>query len=665
MVVGELDVEPGTDWTAIQEIVFPLGPRQVRHLRVLHPQLQPRSVFAALHAGVIHAILARAQADGATADVLAWIGLKDQPDAAQYLAQLPDGNGIADQTSRDILDRWGDQPIGDVYCAALPADLRHRLGEYYTPAPLINKILRGLSGGVVADPACGDGRFLVGALESRSEDEVWGCDLNPLAVAMSRYEAWRALERPSNVPRVRIQWCDFLLNGRAVPTANWPPPTSCWDLKADHFVGNPPWVLWRNLSDGYRRAVAKVFGYTALHQAKGWGARVSAGQTDLAHLFVHESLERVRRCGSVSYVLPRSVFKSPVGPAVVRSGKTIQGRHYAYTKVRECSRAIAFDGVRLEAVIARAQADRIQQYPVEWIVLGEDAALSEGPSKWVAPASPDDEKSGWVEEGEGASLADDQARAQLVARGGINTGGGNGVFHVDILGRDDARAIVLVRNRPVRGFPDRVVEAEVEDFVVRPLLKGSDVLAWHAEPSTSIVIPHDPYDLRKPMTVAKLRETAPHTLRYLELFHRELAGRKELARWGGLWYSLFRIGPYTTASWRVVWPTSAGGRMRAAVLSPDDSTVPDQKVVLVPFEEPLPAHFLCSLLNSDVIRRAVRSGSGLDTSPNLTSRLPFPQWNPQNELHSEIAYLSVHAHTDSGIDEERLNVLASRIYRIP
>jgi hypothetical protein len=663
MVVGARDGGLETDWAEVQEIAFPLGPRQVRRLQALHPQHPPRSVFAALHAGVLRAVLLRAHAEGATAKVAAWIGLEDQAGAAEYLARLPDTGGIAALTSREILDRWAGQPIGDVYCAALPADLRHRMGEYYTPQPLVDKILKPLTGGIVADPACGDGRFLVTALESRAEDEVWGCDLNPLAVAMSRYEVWRALGRPAQAPSVTVQWADFLLDGRAAPAANWPPAMSGWGRTADHFVGNPPWVLWRNLSDGYRSALAKVFGRTALHQASGWGARVAAGQTDLAHLFLHESVERVSASGTVTYVLPRTVFTSPVGPSVIRSGKTVQGRHYAYTKVLECPGGMAFDGVRLLATVAHVQADRMQRYPVEWIVLGEGAALSAGPTRWVAPARPDDERSGWVAGGEAVFLADDQVPAQLVARGGVNTGGGNGVFHVDVLGRDDAGTMVVVRNRPVRGFPARVVEAAVEEFVVRPLLKGSDISAWHAEARMSILLPHDPGDLRKAMTPAELSRTAPGALRYLELFRSELAGRPELARWGGVWYSLFRIGPYTTAPWRVVWPTSAGGSMRAAVLSPDDFAVPDQKVVLVPFEEPLPAHFLCALLNSGVVRRAIRSGSALDASPNLTRRVPLPRWNPQDESHAKIAALSVAAHAASGIDEECLNALVSRIYR--
>jgi hypothetical protein len=620
-------------------------------------------VLGALHRGVLRAILGRAGAEGASPAVLAWLQLADQADATDYLARLPGADGLAERTGEEILARWREQPIGDAYCDVLPPDLRHRLGEHYTPPALVARIVQELAGGVVADPACGDGRFLVSALASRPEDDVWGCDLNPLAVAMSRYEVWRSLGRPAHVPRVRIQWRDFLLNGRARAAAGWPVTTGTPGVEADHFVGNPPWVLWRNLSAGYRSALAGVFGGTALHQATGWGARVSAGQTDLAHLFVHESLQRVTPSGTVTYILPRSVFKSPIGPSVVRSGRTTDGRSYAYTQVIDLPRATAFDGVRLEAVVARAEADRRQEYPVRWTVVGAEGAA--GSTTWVAPSDPDDERSGWVESGQTIRLAAGQDRAQIVARGGINTGGGNGVFHVDVLepARPGSRTAVMVRNRPVRGFPGRVVEVEVERSMVRPLLKGSDISAWQAVPSTSIVLPHDPEDLRRPLPVGRLRETAPRTLGYLESFQEELAGRRELARWGGEWYSLFRIGPYTTAPWRVVWPTSAGSRMRAAVLPPTDPSVPDQKVVLVPFDQELPAHFLCALLNSDVIRRAVRAGSGLDASPNLTRRLPFPRWDPTDETHQRIADCSRKAHAGEEIDERTLNGLVSPLYR--
>ena len=654
------------DSISVHEVIFPLGPRQLRCLHALYPRHSPRTVLAAMHRGVLRATLARAEAEGASPAVLAWLRLADQSDAADYLTRLPDADGLADRTGREILARWGEQPIGDAYCDVLPPDLRHRLGEYYTPPAVVGRIMQGLAGGVVADPACGDGRFLVSALAARPENDVWGCDLNPLAVAMSRYEVWRSLDRPTRVPRVRIQWRDFLLNGRARAAFDWPTTASAPGFEADHFVGNPPWVLWRNLSAGYRGALAEVFGATALHQARGWGARVSAGQTDLAHLFVHESLQRVAPSGTVTYILPRSVFKSPIGPSVIRSGRTTDGRSYGYTQVIDLQQTTVFDGVRLEAVVARAEADRTQEYPVRWVVVnGEAAACASGSTIWVAPFDPDDERSGWVESGQAIRLADGQHRAHLVARGGINTGGGNGVFHVDVLetARPGSRTEVRVRNRPVRGFPDRVVELEVERFMVRPLLKGSDISAWQAAPSMSIVLPHDPEDLRRPLTVPKLRETAPRILGYLESFREELSGRKELARWGGEWYSLFRIGPYTAAPWRVVWPTSAGRRMRAAVLPPTDATVPDQKVVLVPFDQELPAHFLCALLNSDVIRRAIRAGSGLDASPNLTRRLPFPRWNPANEIHRWIADYSRKAHAGEGINEQSLNGLVSRLYR--
>ena len=84
-------------------------------------------------------------------------------------------------------------------------------------------------------------------------------------------------------------------------------------------------------------------------------------------------------------------------------------------------------------------------------------------------------------------------------------------------------------------------------------------------------------DIRNPLAESQLRSAAPRTYAYLSRFRSLLASRKELARWGGRWYSLFRIGPYTTGCWRVVWPHSGAQAFRSAVLAPSDPAVPDQR----------------------------------------------------------------------------------------
>jgi hypothetical protein len=64
-------------------------------------------------------------------------------------------------------------------------------------------------------------------------------------------------------------------------------------------------------------------------------------------------------------------------------------------------------------------------------------------------------------------------------------------------------------------------------------------------------------------------------------------------------YACYDIGPYSFAPYKVAWKALAAG-IRAAVLGASGGrpVVPDHNVVLVPFDEPEGAYFLCAVLNS-------------------------------------------------------------------
>jgi SAM-dependent methyltransferase len=106
-------------------------------------------------------------------------------------------------TTRDLLKQ--------LYQNLMPKQLRHNLGEYYTPDWLAQRLLNQLDGGTfrgdpdkrLLDPACGSGTFLVLAIKAIREygwkntvreadllekilNNVVGFDLNPLAVVSAR-----------------------------------------------------------------------------------------------------------------------------------------------------------------------------------------------------------------------------------------------------------------------------------------------------------------------------------------------------------------------------------------------------------------------------------------------------------------------------------------------
>ena len=144
------------------------------------------------------------------------------------------GEACGEIVSRALLFDWSSQVVEDVFSHLyedfIERTLRHRIGEYYTPWWLVEFIIRrmksrfnvNLAGKLVLDPACGSGRFLVGAFYEKvreGEDHqkayytVIGLDILPLAAAIARAELIIAYKRATgNLPpgTPLIFWGDFL-----------------------------------------------------------------------------------------------------------------------------------------------------------------------------------------------------------------------------------------------------------------------------------------------------------------------------------------------------------------------------------------------------------------------------------------------------------------------
>lgn len=122
-------------------------------------------------------------------------------EVAKTLSDFEPATSTLDPTStRDLLKK--------LYQYLVPQEVRHRLGEYYTPDWLAELLLDevGYDGNTLKrflDPACGSGTFLVLAIQrakdhgtkekwppleiaKRIVSNIWGFDLNPLAVIAAR-----------------------------------------------------------------------------------------------------------------------------------------------------------------------------------------------------------------------------------------------------------------------------------------------------------------------------------------------------------------------------------------------------------------------------------------------------------------------------------------------
>jgi len=126
---------------------------------------------------------------------------------------------------------------------------------------------------------------------------------------------------------------------------------------------------------------------------------------------------------------------------------------------------------------------------------------------------------------------------------------------------------------------------------------------------------------------------------------REFAERTEF-------YAMYGIGEYSFAWHRVAWKRMAS-HMAAAVLSTVDT--PFGKKALISTDTTSfivaktvgEAHYLCAVLNSDVVDSFIRSfssgGRGFG-APSVVQNLAIPRFERSSRLHVRLSRLSQHAH---------------------
>ena len=212
----------------------------------------------------------------------------------------------------------GNDLFGTFYMSLLPKQVRHSLGEHYTPPWLADHVLCqvGFDGGATGrllDPTCGSGVFLLQALmhvrrKAKGQEEIKGAigrvvgmDVNSLAVLAARANYLLALrdclasECPL-APPIHLQ--DVVLQAPKEPGF-------------DFVVGNPPWLGWDHLSDDYRRETKELWQHYGLFSLSGNEARHGGGKKDLAMLVLYAAADRYLRVGGrMGMVVTQTLFQT-------------------------------------------------------------------------------------------------------------------------------------------------------------------------------------------------------------------------------------------------------------------------------------------------------------------------------------------------------------------
>jgi type I restriction-modification system DNA methylase subunit/6-pyruvoyl-tetrahydropterin synthase len=169
-------------------------------------------------------------------------------------------NDFIEELSTYDLTKIRSDIIGRVYEELIPPTEKHRLGQYYTPPPIVELIsefcIRSSKDNVL-DPACGSGGFLIKSYHKLKDlkkkeniflaeeilhkevlDQLYGVDINPFPAQLTSINlAIRNLKTISKNLKVIIN--DFFKVDPLIDIIN----------KFDVIITNPPYTDWREMDN--------------------------------------------------------------------------------------------------------------------------------------------------------------------------------------------------------------------------------------------------------------------------------------------------------------------------------------------------------------------------------------------------------------------------------
>jgi hypothetical protein len=244
--------------------------------------------------------------------------------------------------------------------------------------------------------------------------------------------------------------------------------------------------------------------------------------------------------------------------------------------------------------------------------------------------------------------------------------------------------ILLITNPLLPGQKKKVkqVDALIEADLVYPLIRGKEVKKWHVKSDLGyIILPVDNKGATILSAIMKVKYSNAWT--YFLKFVHDLINRggepyksklepyrkvkynriNELLekipiieKRSPPFYWLFNVSP-SLSSYKVVWKYIAGAirgkaKFSCAVLEPIHdryvgykTVIPNEKLMLVPLDKAEEAYYLAGVLNSSYIRALVASYM-IETaiSTHLLDYIYVPKYNPNSNIHKNIAELSKKAH---------------------
>lgn len=462
---------------------------------------------------------------------------------------------------------------------------------------------------------------------------------------------------------LRAIWARIMLNSSA----------PLYIGKFDCIVGNPPWIKWEFLDEGYKQRLEILYlDIYELFSHSGMEASLGYAHDDISVVFMFVVMDKYLRDGGLlSFVVKQTLYKSQASSELRKFKIEKNGDSDSPLKVEQVLDLLEIDPFESssETSVLVLRKGEQNEYPVDYQVwherpedsVQEDDELEVVLSKTVredkiAVPDPDedDELAPWIvttEEDTIPSLGDGSNFYQ--ARHGIVNDLVN-AFFIEVEEKTSDGYLKFNNNPEYTHGNSKDVKLnnveKIEPEYVYPMVKSRHVNKWNQDGCYNVIIPQKKagVDNEDELRGTKLYE-------YLQEMKEDLNTRS--SSWVNSddkpFYSIFGIGEYTFTPYRVIW-TAMGYSPEFCVVSDVEDELlgtkpilPDNPIGYVPAQSKEEAHYICGILNSTPVFDyfdARADDSKWEVSIGRVNEVPIPQYNPDSSIHAAIARLSEEIH---------------------
>jgi len=474
--------------------------------------------------------------------------------------------------------------------------------------------------------------------------------------------------------------------------------------QVDYVAGNPPWVRWSYLPSAYREDTAHLWKTYGLFTKRGIESRMGTAELDLSMLFTYASADVFLKStnSKLGFVITKEVFKNK-GAAEGFRRFFVPERNLSLCPYRadDLSLLKPFEAANKTSCIFLKKGEK-PKYPVPYFVWSKkptanvpenEMTLEEAQAHLTQTeqiANPVGEAgSAW----QTMPIASYPSLEKLAGESAYKARIGArvepyGVYWVEIVDASNP-AKPLIVNLPEYGKSaiEKISPRAIEPDFLFPVLRGRDIKRWTFEQNVWAFILNKSTKREHWVEEKTMRRTWPLTFSYFNLFRDILLGRPNYWKFFGHtqqssvplkaesdqnhvrlksregkqftyeiseapFYSMFNIGPYTFARFRVCWSRMSNS-IKASVVSEINTClgakqiIPTDTATIVSFDTEEEAHFFCAVVNSFLFGCCVQSFSSAGRgfgSAGILKRIRIDRFSRKDPTHLALANMSKACH---------------------